>query len=174
MSRADAAAILERARALLAAESDRAESDQSDESVPEDPASVALIAWVAAPVHDADPTRSRLKALLDDYVAGAAGQTLNTGFASWAEAAGLTYANRRGVAVALDEQGCVVAAMDLNSHGGRPSTQRDRSTGRGVRRTHTHGFEQVNGTWTCVQDYYAIKFAPETGCGRTWDEADEL
>jgi hypothetical protein len=34
--------------------------------------------------------------------------------------------------------------------------------------THTHGFTQVDGTWRCVQDYFAVGTARETGCGQVW------
>jgi hypothetical protein len=34
---------------------------------------------------------------------------------------------------------------------------------------HTCGWAKVDDAWMCVQDYYAKGFAPETGCGSTWD-----
>ena len=172
MSRADAATLLERARALLSSVSHRDESDESDERAPGDAASVALIASVAAPAGPAGPEPALFKAVLDDCRAGAAGLALRTGIVAWAAAAGLTYVCRHGIAVALDASGRVVAAVDTNPHDPRPPTRRPRSRGRGVRRVHTHGFAQVEGTWTCVQDYYAAGDTPEGGCGRTWDEAD--
>ena len=33
---------------------------------------------------------------------------------------------------------------------------------------HICGWARVNGVWTCVQDYYAVGFRPDTGCGKTW------
>lgn len=33
--------------------------------------------------------------------------------------------------------------------------------------THTHGWARASGVWTCVQDHYAVGFAPSTGCGET-------
>jgi hypothetical protein len=34
---------------------------------------------------------------------------------------------------------------------------------------HTCGWAaDVDGTWRCVQDFYAVGYAPETGCGATW------
>ena len=32
---------------------------------------------------------------------------------------------------------------------------------------HVCGWARVDGVWTCVQDHYAIGFAPETACGAT-------
>ncbi len=32
---------------------------------------------------------------------------------------------------------------------------------------HTCGWARVEGVWTCIQDYHAIGFAPETACGAT-------
>jgi hypothetical protein len=174
VSRADAATLLERARALLASDSHRDGSDVSDEWASADATSVALIASVAAPAGPVDPGSASFEAVLDDYRAGAAGLALRTGFAGWAAAAGLTYVCRHGIAVALDASGRVVAAVDTNPHDSRPPTRRPRSRGGGVHRVHTHGFARVEGTWTCVQDYYAAGEAPESGCGRTWDEAGRL
>lgn len=35
---------------------------------------------------------------------------------------------------------------------------------------HTHGYQAADdGTFRCVQDYYAVGTAPETGCGQTWE-----
>jgi hypothetical protein len=170
VSRADAATILERARALLFAERDRATSDRSDESAPEDAASVALIASVAAPTGPLDQELVTFRAILDDYRAGTSGGALHARFAEWAAAAGLTYVVRHGVAVALDETERVVAALDLNPHPGGQVTRRVRSVGRRVRRVHTHGFAQVDGTWRCIADFHADGDAPDTGCGLTWEE----
>jgi hypothetical protein len=171
VSRADAATILERARALLSAERDRAISDRSDESVPEDAPSVALIAYGAAPVDGVDPSQALLKAFFDDYVAGTSGLVLITGFASWATAAGFTHEYRGGVDVALDGSGRVVAAMDGSLRRDPPATRRERQRSRWVRRAHTHGFARIDGAWICVQDYYVPGNAPGTSCGRTWDQA---
>jgi hypothetical protein len=38
---------------------------------------------------------------------------------------------------------------------------------------HVHGWARVDGVWACVQDYYAAGAAPGTGCGETWDGADQ-
>ena len=36
--------------------------------------------------------------------------------------------------------------------------------------SHTHGYARVEGVWTCIQDQYAVGFAPETACGKTLPE----
>lgn len=33
---------------------------------------------------------------------------------------------------------------------------------------HAHGWADLAGVWTCVQDYYAAGEAPETACGEVW------
>jgi hypothetical protein len=38
----------------------------------------------------------------------------------------------------------------------------------GVRSSHTCGYAKEDGVWRCVQDFYAIGDAPETGCGAVW------
>lgn len=126
MSRADAATLLERARRLVVSETHRDTSDIRDQSGPEDPASVALIASSAAPADGEDPSQALLKAALDAYVAGAEGPALRTAFGRWVTASGFTYENRRGVAVALDATGHVVAAMNTIVHPYRPAMLRDR------------------------------------------------
>jgi hypothetical protein len=35
---------------------------------------------------------------------------------------------------------------------------------------HTHGWARVDGLWTCIQDFSAVGFRPETGCGETLPE----
>ena len=170
MFRAEAATILERARALLPAESQRDGSDISDEIVAADKTSVASVASVAAPVDHRDPVDAALTAVLRDYVAGAGGSALRTGFASWAAAVGFTVEHRVGLDVALNESGRVVAAMETRGHIGRPVRRQEHSRGRGVRRAHTHGFARAEGTGTCVQDYCARDAAAESGCGQTGDD----
>lgn len=34
-----------------------------------------------------------------------------------------------------------------------------------VGRDHVCGWARVSGVWTCIQDYHAVGFAPETACG---------
>jgi hypothetical protein len=164
--------LLERARALLTSERDHDGSNEGVERAPGDAASVALIASVAAPAGPVDPGLVSFQAVLDDYRAGTSGGALRARFAEWAAAAGLTYVVRHGVAAALDDTGRVVAALDLNPHPGGQVKRRVRSVGRRVRRVHTHGFAQVEGTWRCIADFHADGDAPETGCGLTWEEAD--
>jgi hypothetical protein len=164
--------LLERAPALLSSERDRDGRDEGVERASGDAASVALTAPVAAPTGPLDQGLVTFRAILDDYRAGTSGGALHTRFAEWAAAAGLTYVVRHGVAVALDETERVAAALDLNPHAGGQVTRRVRSAGRRVRRVHTHGFAQVEGTWRCIADFHADGDAPETGCGLTWEEAD--
>lgn len=171
MSRADAVTLLERARALVHSESHRDASDRSDESGLEDAASVALSASVAALGDGEDPPQALLKALTDAYVGGGQGPVLRTTFGRWTTASGFAYENRGGVAVALDASGRVVAAAD--THAPATVTRHQSAGARGVRRTHTHGWARVDGAWTCVQDHNAAGAAPGTGCGQTWDEADQ-
>ncbi len=33
---------------------------------------------------------------------------------------------------------------------------------------HTHGYAEVDGLWTCVQDFYAIGMDAASGCGEVW------
>jgi hypothetical protein len=33
---------------------------------------------------------------------------------------------------------------------------------------HICGWAELDGTWRCVADFYAVGDAPETGCGATW------
>ena len=116
--------------------------------------------------------RSALKAVLDELRCWRLRRPSTTGFASWAEAAGFTYANRRGVAVALDEPGRVVAAMDLSSTPG-PSTRGVTVRAERGRRVHTHGFAVEVRRMDLVQDYYAIGIKPERECGETWQEGGD-
>jgi hypothetical protein len=37
---------------------------------------------------------------------------------------------------------------------------------------HVCGWMQLNGTWQCVQDFYAEGWAPQTSCGATWEPSD--
>jgi hypothetical protein len=104
---------------------------------------------------------ARLHDLLDTYLAGAVGSRLRHAFGNWAR----TLEDRRGVVVALDESGRVVAAMDTLA----PLDSRSSPPDRAPLRTHAHGWAPVGGAWTCVQDYHADGEAPETGCGQVYD-----
>lgn len=53
--------------------------------------------------------------------------------------------------------GLAGAARRINVPDGRPG--------------HTHGWDIVRDTWTCVSDYYAVGVRPDTGCGETWPAA---
>lgn len=170
MSRVDAATILERARALVATESRRDATDESDKGRSAVVASVASIACVAAPVDGVDPSLTLLRVALNSYVAGGQGPALRATFGRWTVASGFAYENRGGVAVALDESGRVVAAID--THAPATVTQHRSTRLRTLRRAHTHGWARVGGNWTCVRDFYEPGGAPGTGCGQIWDEAD--
>lgn len=173
MSPADAAALLALSKALAAVErgnASSANSDQSDESPSDEVASVASVASVAAPTTDQNQAPVLLKAVLTSYVSGAEGPDVTTHFAAWAAGAGLTYARRGVMAVALDGGGNVVAAMDTRFDRAESFTRDDRLEAQAIPRAHIHGWARENGVWTCVQDYLVPGFAPETGCGLVWHE----
>lgn len=35
---------------------------------------------------------------------------------------------------------------------------------------HICGWMQLDGVWQCVQDFYAVSWAPQTSCGAVWHE----
>jgi len=136
-------------------------------------------------------------AVIADYLAGAPLRTLVWPTRSWTTVAGLTCTFRDGVLVARNPAGRVVHALDTNpkpvlsaawaivrdskgmtetGHGAvvrwarvyvKPDdVERPRAS---IRTGHACGWAaDVDGTWRCVQDFYAVGDAPETGCGATW------
>jgi hypothetical protein len=49
---------------------------------------------------------------------------------------------------------------------GRPWDDGDAASANDNRADHYCGWARVDGVWTCLQDYYAVGWAPETSCGR--------